>query len=440
MASRADLLNAFVPSRSQDDPDRFAGRAKEIKELADALQEEGSVPLIYGQRGLGKSSVAAQLSRIAQGDVTLLTEIDALDYAIPEEGRFITFYVTCEDSTGNLDGLLRLMINAVEALKHERAVDETKDEWRLVDKRTTKGISLKMFRAETVKAYERAVAERDLSGLSSAEKLVALTEALTDSYRQPVLFIIDEFDRLGSADGFASFLKSNSSTILKFAIVGIATTQSELLKDHESVHRQLAPVKIKPMKHDELVSIVDQTEEYLSDKSYPHTFSKEAKAELARLAAGFPWFVHVIGQRALLDAHDAKAEKITDGRIEIAVKKLAFRKMAQTYFDRYQTAVRDSAPRERVLRLFAAWGAENIPTSELYPMAQRIGVGAPANYLGHLTQEQCGFVLKKSPQQTRALYHFPDAMFKVYVRIRPSLYEGVDDAVDRVYEERDATK
>jgi Cdc6-like AAA superfamily ATPase len=434
MVTRADLLNAFVPSSSMDDPQRFAGRSMEVAELADALQTEGSVPLIYGQRGLGKSSLAAQVARIAQGDVELLHEIEAAHLALPPEAQFITFYVTCEDSTKNLRGLLKLMINAVEALKFEREATEKGDEYRLVDKKTKRGLSLKLFKFETTKSYEVAVSERDLSAVSPSERLVALAETLTDIYKQPVLFVIDELDRLSSVRGLASFLKSNSSAVLKFALVGIGTTESQLLGDHASLTRQLTSVQIPQMKKEELESIVEQTEGYLADNGFGYRFSSGARRELARLASGFPWFVHIIGQRALVEADAGRYDEITTAHINDAVVQLSTRRLARTYYDLYQTAVRDSYPRELVLKLFAQWPKEDIPTSEMYRIAARLGINAPANYVGHLTQEQCGSVLRRSPQQNRGLYRFSDEMFKVYSRIRPSLYEGVDEAIQTAFQ------
>ncbi|MBF4577478.1 P-loop NTPase fold protein [Frondihabitans sp. VKM Ac-2883] len=432
--SRADLLNAFTPSESVDDPFRFSGRASEVRDLADSLQTVGSVPLIYGQRGLGKSSLALQLSRIAQGDVELLSVIDAPELALPEDQRFITFYVTCEDSTRNLKGLLKLMINAVDALKHARTADGSKGEFRLVDKKTTRALSIKMFKTETAKTYEAKVKDRDLSDLSLPEKLVTLAETLTDVYQQPVLFVIDELDRLGGIKGLSSFLKANSSAILKFALVGIGTTQGELLKDHKSLIRQLAPVQLPTMNVHELESIVAQTEVFLAEKGLPYTFTDNAKRAIARLASGFPWFVHIIGQRALIAAQEQGKHEIKSADITAAVKQLADKRMARHYYDQYMHAVRDSRPREIVLRLFAHWTAEDIPTSEIYPMAYALGINAPSNYVGHLTHSDSGAVLVRSPQQTRGLYRFQDGMFKVYVRIRSSVYSDVDDEVKRVYE------
>jgi predicted ATP-dependent serine protease len=79
---REVVVNAFLPAAGVEDPHRFAGRSEEIEELTNALVAKGSVPLIYGQRGLGKSSLALQLARIAQGDVELLSELDLPELAL----------------------------------------------------------------------------------------------------------------------------------------------------------------------------------------------------------------------------------------------------------------------------------------------------------------------------------------------------------------------
>lgn len=437
MASRSDLINAFVPSSSMDDPSRFSGRAEEVKQLADAVRADGTVPLIYGQRGLGKSSIAVQLSRIAQGDPELLRELDAGNRIVPEEEQAIAFYVTCEDSTKDLDGLLRMMINAVEKLQFEELAKDH-GSFKMVDKTTKTGVSLKLFNHEQVRSYQSEVRERDLSALTPSERLVYLAETLTSTYGQRVIFIIDELDRLDGVKGLASFLKANSSPILKFALVGIATTEGELLADHGSLGRQLVPVMIGTMKPRELNSIVRQTELFLKDAGWTFDFEEEAAVELSHIAAGFPWFVHVIGQRLLIEADDQARHVIRKEDVSEAVKLLATRQMAQTFFDAYQKAVRDSLPRETVLRLFASWPQDHIPTSEMYPVAKALGVGGAATYVGHLTKDQCGSVLARAPQQNRALYYFPDQMFKTYVSLRPAIYEGVDEDIERVRSERRA--
>lgn len=66
---RSTILNAFQPGGAIEIPSRFAGRRDDIRELADALLTDGMCPVIYGEKGLGKSSLANQIERIALGDV-----------------------------------------------------------------------------------------------------------------------------------------------------------------------------------------------------------------------------------------------------------------------------------------------------------------------------------------------------------------------------------
>jgi Cdc6-like AAA superfamily ATPase len=426
--NRELVMNAFLPAAGVEDPHRFAGRGSEIEELTNALSTKGSIPLVYGQRGLGKSSLALQMSRIAQGDVELLSELELEDLALPEEQRYITFYVNCTDSTKNLRGLLQMMINAVESLKNQKIRDDAQGEYRLIDKSTRRGVSLKFFHLETTKSYVAQVQALDTAKFSPEELLLRLTETLTDVYGQKVLFVVDELDRVSNTKGLASFLKSYSSEYLKFMLVGIGTTEGALLRDHASLSRQLVPVGVSTMSKLELESIVDRTEEYLAEGGESLTFAPSAKTKLAQIAQGFPWFVHVLGQAALVAAVRDKRLSVERIHIDEIVKTLASGRLARQFNDLYHKAVRDSFPREYVLRLFAHWPAEDIPTSEIYPKAKALGVTAPSNYLGHLTQEQCGHVLAPSPQQSR-LYRFTDGMFKVYVQLRPSIYENLDSEV-----------
>ncbi|MGP5365742.1 AAA family ATPase [Brachybacterium tyrofermentans] len=437
MNAHTKLLNAFLPATSMNDPDRFAGRATQVKALTNALNTTGSVPLIYGQRGLGKSSIAVQMQRIAQSDNSLLGHLSAEALALPEDKQAIAFYVTCQDSTQDLHGLLSAMINAVEKLQFEEANPKRGKigpDYKLVDRSTKTSISIKFVSHERMKSYRESTQERDLSSLSLSERLVELADLLTHTYKQPVIFFIDELDRLAGVHGLASFLKANSSPALKFVLVGIGVTESELLSDHLSLGRQLTSVKIPTMEPEELESIVQRTVEYLAEHDLPYRFSDDASSELAKIAAGFPWFVHVIGQTALAEAEESGNYLIGRADIERAVNMIGENQMAQTYSDLYQRAVQDSPRREIVLRLFARWPEVTIPTSEVYGLAASLGVIGAATYTGHLLSEEYGKTLARPPIQKRALYYFADPMFKVYARMRPSFYEEIDEKVESATE------
>lgn len=91
MDRRSILVNSFRPATEVDDPRLFAGRHDEIRALTDALHTDGAAPIIYGHRGLGKSSLALQMERIAQGDVELLSHIGSENLAMSDSEFYLTF-------------------------------------------------------------------------------------------------------------------------------------------------------------------------------------------------------------------------------------------------------------------------------------------------------------------------------------------------------------
>src|SRR5664279_2996985 len=112
--TRGALLNAFTPAQEVTDPLLFAGRSREVKEIADSLQSVGSIPVLYGDRGLGKTSLAVQSQLVAMGDSKLLKNIKADAWVIPETSSFLTFYVTCTDDIRNLEQLQLLIVHQLE--------------------------------------------------------------------------------------------------------------------------------------------------------------------------------------------------------------------------------------------------------------------------------------------------------------------------------------
>jgi hypothetical protein len=112
--------------------------------------------------------------------------------------------------------------------------------------------------------------------------------------------VIDELDRVGDTRGMASFLKAMSGSNLKFLLVGIAQSLSDLDLDHPSVERQLWPVNVPRMRKDELVEVVNRAIANLAELDLHYKFTSNALDRLIDAAFGFPWFVHVIGQSALV--------------------------------------------------------------------------------------------------------------------------------------------
>jgi len=425
--SRAMVLNAFSPAREMEEPSRFAGRRDQVLAVADALQTEGSVPLIFGDRGLGKSSLAVQSQLIAMGDDTLLRHLGAESHVIPPERAFITVFVACSDEIANVDDLLQALINAAEDVVPSET-DGTSASY-LVDRSRRTRLSLKLFETETTKRFQNASARLTYENLSLPEKLQRVARLLSDSFNSPVLFVIDELDRVQDKKGLASVIKRLSTDAMKFVLVGIAQDWSDLMLDHSSLERQATPIRVPRMKSPELAEVVDLAGRYLTEHGVDIEFTPAARTRLVKISGGFPWFIHVIGQAALVQAIDASHDQVDDDSVIRAMRGLVKNQFAQHFADTYQMAVRDSYQREVVLRAFAEHRNSDIPTSVIYPVVRRLGVGNPSIYMGHLCGDPYGAVLMKPGFQGRGLVRFRNEMFKQYVFLAPSLYEGVDELV-----------
>lgn len=429
MYNRATLLNAFTPSREVVEPELFAGRQKQILELCDALQTAGQIPVIYGDRGLGKTSLAVQAQLIAMGATELLDSIKASDRSIPESEAFLALYVACSDEVRTGADLIQLLINSLEDLDVENTDSDRPS--RLVDRKTSMGVTLKLFRLESVRTYQAQAERIRFENLNLSEKLQKVVRAIGDSTEQrKILFIIDEIDRAESLSGFASFLHNVSSPVLRFMLIGVAQNIADLHLSHPSVDRALVPISVPRMTRGELADVIDRAVSALHRSGLPHRFAPEARKKLVEIAGGFPWFIHVIGQQALISAADSGQEIVSKDHITRAIRNLTERRFAQQFADAYHQAVRDSAQREKVLRVFASWASSQIPTREVYPILKRLGVRNPAVYKGHLTSADYGEVIIRTGNSKSGIMQFRNEMFKQYAYLRPSIFAGVDGEVE----------
>jgi Cdc6-like AAA superfamily ATPase len=445
MSRKTILTNVFRPGTELDDPALFAGRTLQVIELTQALHAEGACPIIYGDRGLGKSSLALQAQRIAMGDPSLLqlqetapphllgdptvtsNYIGVEDWALGEQESYLAFYVACSDATPSTKSVLQRLINSLTNVDTGSASSAH----QLVDRTTRKRITLKVFEAEVTRKYQPPTPLPSHSKLTLEEKLLDAVERLVDAYGHRVLLIIDELDRVRNTAGLASFIKNASGRDLKFLLVGIAQNITSLLSDHRSLERIAVPIRVPRMTYEELRQIVDRATKKLQDYGVNIEFDSGATDTLASAAAGFPWFVHLLGQAALLKADEEGQELVTDLHVVSAVQSLMTNRLAQQFSDLYQTAVGDSRRREAVIRALALWDERDIPTTEVYRVVRSLGVAKPSPYIGQLCSEPYGSILFRS--EKRGIVHFANEMFKVYARIRPSLYATLDVRVRQAH-------
>jgi Cdc6-like AAA superfamily ATPase len=411
------IQTAFFPSKEITNPEFFVGRSNEIKNLIQALSEQGSFIAIHGLRGVGKSSIAKQLRLIAEGDLTLPKMLKLERYIPNKKFNFLTITTTCDGYTHDVSDVIKRIIfgdnegNGLLGLTStgDRKIESIKETFKAGGSGGLFGIKIEAGGQEEIN-YKTTFTD----DLVQQFKQLLSTVQKDNQNKSGLLIIVDEFDVLQNKTGFGSLIKTCSNDFVKFAVSGIANTVTELIEDHISIGRQLHPISVNKMPKEELFGILKRAEHHVSNKI---TFDDNSVDSITTSAEGFPYFVHLIGKQAFLKAFDVGKNIITDDDINEIKTDISSGRLRTIYEEIYHSAVKESAQRELLLKFFAEEEKDEIYTVSVYSNAKDLGVTNPSQLMKELTQPQDGSlgVLVRLREQ---YYRFTDPVFKVYAKLR----------------------
>ena len=404
---------AFTPAKEVQDIDRFAGRSKELGSLATALQSDGAQLVLYGQRGIGKSSIARILTRMAINDPNVIQRLPNKPFV---DFDYFPIFISCDDSVSSIEKLL------IRILTDEGGLSDYLP-FRVVEKKLTgeTGAKVGIKVVELSGKVSGSITERSIE--IDADVFTTFINACRSIIKSGIakhgiLIIVDEFDRIQDKTGLASILKSLGPEGVTFALVGVANTIQDLIFDHESVARQLADgaVHIEPMPEPELREIISRAMGLLDDK---YGFTEDATKWIVSIAKGHPFYVHLVGKHALLHALLKGESEVTLGTAKEALAEIALKGSAPIQETLYKTAIGHSYIREVVLKRFATVEDEEIHTTELYgAISKELGIDSSfvSVYVGQLVTEKYGATIVKTRDR---YYRFKDSLFKAYAAARP---------------------
>jgi AAA ATPase domain len=273
---RQQISKAFSPSAPIAVEGLFAGRTKQLQNLLDAVPQRGRHAIVFGERGVGKTSLAQVL--------TVILKIDT-------DGPVYAPYTSC-DSTDSFDSIWRKIFADMPIPResdgtqpvHEGTVGDT--------------IPDNVFLTpEWVRRY--------LDYYGDSATLVA---------------VIDEFDCFPDASQrklFAETIKllSDRASPATVVLVGVAEDVTSLLAEHASVERAIAQVQMPRMSRDELQEILDKALVIPSMQIEP-----DAAARIKYLSQGLPHYTHLLGLEAAMIAVNCDTLTINLEHVLLAVK------------------------------------------------------------------------------------------------------------------------
>jgi Cdc6-like AAA superfamily ATPase len=372
----ARLAEAFRPAAPVDRRGLFAGRAEQISELFSVVGQPGQHAVVYGERGVGKTSLTAVVAELLRGTGVATTR------------------VIC-DSSDDFSSIWRKALGEIGL------------------QTTTTGVGF----VPTVSEGSQPASTLLGSGRVTPYEITRALEALAGE--RPLAIFVDEFDRIVDHDDralFAETIKTLSDRVVRATIVlvGVADDIDELLREHRSIERALVQIRMPRMSREELAEIATNGIE-----SAQMTIQKAAVDSVTGLSQGLPHYTHLLTQLAGQAALAGRRAKVESRDMDAAVER-AVDRAGQSMADAYRRATAGRGP-DLVLACALA-------DEDEFGFFTPADLPAESDGLDELAEPDVG-VLQKRHEGGADRYRFVNPLLQPYVVMR-GLAEGLVKARD----------
>ncbi|MCC6238048.1 MAG: orc1/cdc6 family replication initiation protein [Dehalococcoidia bacterium] len=299
--ARYQLPTVFSVGAPVTAPAFLAGRSDQIDLALATVSAPGQHAIIYGERGVGKTSVASLIHLI-------WTEY------IKDFGAVAAARIQC-DHTDDYGAIWR---KVAEALQRD-------------------------FERKGIKPLGNGKFE-DCAALIEAGAADPTTVcSLFDLAGMKAIVVIDEFDAVEDENTTAlmsATIKQLSDFVIDatLILVGVADSVDDLIAEHRSIDRCLRQVFMPRMSIEELREIVESRLKRLGMTIYPR-----AVLRIAALSQGFPYYAHLLGLHSAMHAIEARQSlTVEPADVDSAITR-AISESQQSVLAEYTKAV--SSPR-----------------------------------------------------------------------------------------------
>jgi Cdc6-like AAA superfamily ATPase len=365
--ARASTHRLFNPSSPIDEDRLFSGRLTQVTDMLGVVYERGAHAILFGERGVGKSSLANTITAKIPPAVTNIKFLK--ENCRPEDTFFTLWSKILFDF--QYDGIL--------------ISDFLRDE------------------------------TRDFMVIKILESLPK-----TSQY----VFIFDEFDRIASmatksaiADTIKHF--SDYPQNITIVIVGVGYSIEELFGAHPSIQRCCRQIQMPRMSKPELSEIISDRYPKIGIKC-----SEQLVGKLIDLARGLPGYAHLAGREAALSALNDERRTIEDIDYSEAIKE-SVRRAQESIITAYNRAVysaKDNIYKQVLLACATAktddqgmFSAADIRDALIGILGRHVEIASFSRHLARFCENDRGPVLRKSGKKNRFQYQFVDAPLQPYI-------------------------
>jgi Cdc6-like AAA superfamily ATPase len=385
----------FTPAVPVNEKELFAGRLEQVERVIDAINQRGQHTIVFGERGVGKTSLANILASM---------------FGSPRDT--LAPKVNC-DATDDFQTLWGKMLSKINLSQDKRPPG---------------------FRAE--KQEKLVAASETLRENVTPDGVCRLLTHLGEA--QVVIIIFDEFDRLKNQKArraMADTIKalSDYDVPATLILVGVADTVDELIAEHRSIERSLVQIRMPRMSASELHEILDRGVSKLGMR-----IADDAKKSISLLSQGLPHYTHLLGLHAAREALNFDSKHIGLEQVRSAIKRavLDAQQSLQSDYRKATISQHKDSIYPQVLLACALAGTDEFgyfaaadvrgPLSEI--MRRRYEIPSFAKHLNDFCQSPHGNVLTKTGIKRKFRYRFTNPLIQPFV-IMKGLADGrIDEA------------
>lgn len=393
----AQKLNEVVsPARPILTIEHLIGRHKQLDRINKALMANGRSVFIYGERGVGKTSLAATAANQWQSS----------------DNSYID--VSCApDTTVNslIIDIAKKALNTIDSIK------KTTNEF---------SIKFKWLSFTTTHQYEEEKISSRIRYISDA---VDVLREVAEIHSENPIIVVDEVDRMKSEmeiDKLADILKQIGDKLvpIKFIFTGVGSSLEEILGSHQSAIRQLETIELPRLDWGARWDIAIN-----ALKAFELEIDHDICVRIAAVCDGFPYYVHLIVEKLLWwlfdkdeivsnvtwpDFYHALKDAIesVEGDLAIPYKKAIFQRVMGYEEILWSSAIEEWQGGDSIKNMYDNY-QEIMKELEKEPL----DYNKFSTRIRNLTRPEYGEILIKNTQRS-GFYSYKEKMLRGYVRMQ----------------------
>jgi Cdc6-like AAA superfamily ATPase len=373
----------FTPGFPVQLKDLFSGRSDQLNRTIEALAAPGRHPVIFGQRGVGKTSLANILGQVV-------------------EKQLIATKVSCDGNDNFVTIWNRVLQSATITFKQQAFGFSQEDALQTI----TLGYAL---------------------GHDSTTAKPAEIANLLSRVQDICVIILDEFDKISdhqTKTAFADLVKivSDTTPLITIIFVGVAQNIHELIGEHPSIDRNLLQIELPLMSDTEIREIFEKGMEKLGI-----SIESSVLTQIPLIVGGYPHYAHLLGLCSAKACIENDTNNLTEHLFDVACN-LAITDAIEKYRDAYAKATATTQVSRYPLVLcacayaqtdsrgvFRATDVVDAIESNFY---ERVKIQAVVPALGEFLTNNRASILQAVKIGSKQCYRFADPMMRPYCRLK----------------------